>query len=371
MPSKIDWHYKNSEGTYVSATSSQTTEEKITYSITGGIGLSFETPPTQCTATVEDSGRTYRVSFNDLHDLSINTKNTVKLKLTAVWKQTESSSFYGTAQYDFLVRIQNPSKFSLSSQMVSPGDWILLSCSNISDPAKIRIQSDWCSQPTVSLRGSTAYALLPIPEDTKDISLEFEVSYGASKQLFQLPLKSSPIKEPLLQKSDLLHPTLLKEEMLGECQSLIQAVTTNTNTFFIPKEAFGNPMNDGFTVGYQHNDPILIGANETLSLIGTEFCSAEETPQAVASWNHGTVIKTGASPSFGNYVIIDHGCGLRILYGHLSRGSVSIGDVVKKGDAIGFTGTGGIATGNGFLIICTVNQELIRPDAIMGKVIPF
>ena len=86
--------------------------------------------------------------------------------------------------------------------------------------------------------------------------------------------------------------------------------------------------------------------------------------------NHGIVIQTGTDPLLGNYVLVDHGCGLRTWYGHLSDINVAIGDVVQKGESIGKTGQTGLATGNGFLFLCTVYQTLIQPEYVIGKEIP-
>lgn len=48
---------------------------------------------------------------------------------------------------------------------------------------------------------------------------------------------------------------------------------------------------------------------------------------------------------YGKKIIIDHGYGYRTLYGHLSGYSVKQGQVVKRGDLIGFSGTTGISSG--------------------------
>ena len=83
------------------------------------------------------------------------------------------------------------------------------------------------------------------------------------------------------------------------------------------------------------------------------------------------VIQTGQCDLLGTYVIVDHGCGLRTWYGHLSNLYVDVGDVVRKGDSLGQTGTGGISTGNGFVLLCSVYDTLIDPATLLGKAISF
>lgn len=53
------------------------------------------------------------------------------------------------------------------------------------------------------------------------------------------------------------------------------------------------------------------------------------------NWNYG----------FGNYCIIDHGNGIHTLYAHSQRLTVSVGDVVQKGETIGYIGDTGNTTG--------------------------
>jgi lysostaphin len=48
---------------------------------------------------------------------------------------------------------------------------------------------------------------------------------------------------------------------------------------------------------------------------------------------------------YGNVVIVHHGEGVTTSYNHLSEISVSVGDVVEKGDRLGAVGSTGQSTG--------------------------
>jgi murein DD-endopeptidase MepM/ murein hydrolase activator NlpD len=59
----------------------------------------------------------------------------------------------------------------------------------------------------------------------------------------------------------------------------------------------------------------------------------------------GKVVLASFYSGFGRAVIIDHGHGLKTLYGHTSKLLVKVGQAVKKGDVIAKVGSSGRSTG--------------------------
>jgi len=69
---------------------------------------------------------------------------------------------------------------------------------------------------------------------------------------------------------------------------------------------------------------------------GTAIYAAEDGIVEVSGWNKG---------GYGYYIIIDHGGGLKTLYGHASKLHVAAGDRVTRGDQIANVGSTGRSTG--------------------------
>ena len=59
----------------------------------------------------------------------------------------------------------------------------------------------------------------------------------------------------------------------------------------------------------------------------------------------GTVVTASGGGGYGRHVVVDHGNGVRSLYGHLSKIDVKPGQQVEKGETIGRVGSTGHSTG--------------------------
>ena len=88
---------------------------------------------------------------------------------------------------------------------------------------------------------------------------------------------------------------------------------------------------------------------------------ASTSNASVKAANSGRVIFTQFVGIFGNTVIIDHGFGLCSLYSHLSSISTTQGDMVNKGDDIGFTGFTGLAGGDHLHFSMIVHNIFVNP----------
>jgi murein DD-endopeptidase MepM/ murein hydrolase activator NlpD len=59
----------------------------------------------------------------------------------------------------------------------------------------------------------------------------------------------------------------------------------------------------------------------------------------------GTVETAGLASGYGREVVIDHGYGVKTVYGHLSGFAVTDGQQVTRGQVIGYVGMSGRSTG--------------------------
>ena len=78
--------------------------------------------------------------------------------------------------------------------------------------------------------------------------------------------------------------------------------------------------------------------------LGFDLAKLAHSPVPAA--NDGKVIWADDLGIYGNCIVIDHGFGLQTLYGHMSEFLVKKGDMVKKAQVIGKTGSTGLAGGD-------------------------
>jgi len=78
--------------------------------------------------------------------------------------------------------------------------------------------------------------------------------------------------------------------------------------------------------------------------VGFDLSVVEHNPIAAA--NDGKVVLAEYFGIYGNTVLLDHGAGLISLYGHMSQIDVKPGQMVKKNETLGKSGTTGLAAGD-------------------------
>ncbi len=93
--------------------------------------------------------------------------------------------------------------------------------------------------------------------------------------------------------------------------------------------------------------------------LGFDLAKLAHSP--IPASNDGKVIWAQDLGIYGNCIVIDHGYGLQSIYGHLSEFLVKKGDMVKKGQVIGKTGSTGLAGGDHLHFTMQVDGVQVNP----------
>jgi murein DD-endopeptidase MepM/ murein hydrolase activator NlpD len=93
--------------------------------------------------------------------------------------------------------------------------------------------------------------------------------------------------------------------------------------------------------------------------LGFDLAVTAHVPVLAA--NDGRVVWASDLGIYGNCIVLDHGYGLQSIYGHLSRIDVKVGDMLKKGQSMGHSGSTGLAGGDHVHFSMQVDGVQVNP----------
>ena len=125
--------------------------------------------------------------------------------------------------------------------------------------------------------------------------------------------------------------------------------------------AFEQMRGSKVTSGFAEQRHYLIDQREVSGAIHYGFDLASTAGARVTAANAGVVAFAGDLGIYGNCVIVDHGLGVRSLYGHLSETGVARGDDVEKGALLGRSGMTGLAGGDHLHFAILVGGAYVDP----------
>lgn len=144
-----------------------------------------------------------------------------------------------------------------------------------------------------------------------------------------------------------------KVRELDEALDALDRLKTEARRLPLANPAPGRSVTSPFGV---RTDPLL-GTAALHS--GMDFRAPTGMPAKVTA--PGVVVKAGWNGGYGRMVEVDHGNGFTTRYGHLSKISVTVGERLDAGDAIGKTGSSGRSTGPHLHYEIRHNGEAIDP----------
>lgn len=369
VPSTASWFYRLKDDNYREALNYQTTSTALSYDFSETLGLSFEDDPDSCLVRVFENGSLiYEGSRAGLSDLTIADGAALRMSVTAKWDEHDGVLFHGEVSYSFNAVLRDRAEFSLNSDTIENGGFIVLTCTNISDVSRIRFVSDTLSTPTFSVYNDNVIALIKQPKNSSNKQFEFTITYGASSKHFDVKLgdeKSVSSYTLSTNKKEVLDA--MSETSFKELYSIIDNASSHTSDTVYFRGNFSSPLTQGFSEGYTYgNSVVSSGGEKAVTAFGNEYLSTDGS-QSIKALCSGKVIAVGQCSALGNYVAVDHGLGLISWYCHLSSLDTCADKTLALNDYVGKSGDGGFADGNGVLIFFTLNGEFLDPSFLISQ----
>jgi murein DD-endopeptidase MepM/ murein hydrolase activator NlpD len=267
---------------------------------------------------------------------------------------------YTVAEGDTLGHIAE--RFGLTGGPI-PG-WDLLVWSNVPDI----VTSDDYIQPGQKLRVPTARGVVHtilLDETITDLAYLFDVT---TPEL----IAANPLRDPnlVVLGQNLLIPDPPRLPDLSPPEELVADAPLNAAATPADEPdiqaARAQPARAGFI--WPINARVVV--TQYMSArhpLGIDLGLSHAPSASIVSVAPGRVAFAGgdACCSYGLYVVVDHGDGLRTLYAHLSRISVSVGQQVSQGQVLGIAGATGRAYGVHLHFEVTRNNVRINPIPLL------
>ena len=273
-----------------------------------------------------------------------------------------------TAYEDVLAEIEDDSKGRYAIDVVDPvGGQVSFNA--------LEILSMYCAH-----MGATEYEAISIDDLTEQVKAHQDEYYSytakteTKTEMVDKIVDGVPTKVPethdyttytISYAGDNYFADTIWEEREGI--SILEQINDLTagSTVPVAEGDFGNPFNDPnwrthITSRFGKRPDVGLPGKDTTNHNGLDIAYGYGTP--ILAVQSGTVITATTSPSYGNYVVIDHGGGICTLYAHCSRLLVRVGQTVSKYDTIAEVGSTGDSTGNHLHICFIVNGQYTDPE---------
>lgn len=374
IPFSANWKYKALDGKMINAVKVNTTSEELVYDMAGALGLNFEVEPDSCTVEIYTGGIiTEKLNSSDLSSITVEPGTTLQFKVTATWEETDTSAFAGTVSYNFKALLRDRSEFIVNKTALDVGDFIVVSATNIIDTSKIQFSSspDIGFSPVFFKDGDLVRALIPFNYNLDEGLYKLTFTHGAATETVDIELSASSASflEAIYAEELSTFNTITSQSSLNELNNIINALGREGSAYIFFRTPFIDYA-DNPSLSLRYNYGTLFetaDGKSTHTLQGVEYTSTATLATSVTALNSGIVLSTGSCEYLGNFVIIEHGMGLRTVYGHLSSIAVQKGDNVARSQVIGTSGSLTDKSANGVLVMCYVFDVAVDYTKIAGQ----
>ncbi len=376
----LNWFYLVSGGTYQQYDYTPSANESLKYDVGNNFTFDFSIEPTDSNLKVYNDGELlYDGAIDQLTDLNLTRNTTLGFAITATWAQTSDSEFYGTASYNFDALVLAPAEFKLGETSIEHGDVVVLSGVNVTDPSAVKVTFEPALPneftPVFFAENDLVHALIPFSYDVPNGEYKITVSYGISTETLSLTVGESRFgfdkKASNYSASEALISTYYSEDSIAKYDALYSDICKNTESLKYFSGAFINYENAGtltskkstIRLGFTRDQILKDGRTFKHDGIDFEVKAGIDVP----AMSSGKVVYTGFCDVLGNFVVVDHGLGLKTWYAHLSEISVSVGDIVRTSQTLGKTGNTGFTIENRLHIEFTVFDIPVAPFSIWDE----
>lgn len=351
IPQSLDWRYQLFNGTY-RPMETETTDETHNYRMNARLSMSFNLEPDVIDITVYDGDNViYKDNYANLSQVSITEQKQLRFHIEAKWYEVDGKEGQGEAVYDFMATVNAPASFYLNVNTITNGEFCMITVKDKPEDEEITFVSepDLGFTPVFVEDGDYYRALVPVNCERPSGVYTFTLSCDGVTQELVLNVEDKTYASSDYNISSTIVGATRTEATLASFEEIMRPVAQSLSVAadHLFEGTFTQGVTDDvakwLTGGYGRWR--LINGSETNKYqhMGVDYLAS--VGSEVSAVNNGVVIYVGETDYSGTTVVIEHGLGLKSWYCHLSESAVQLGDTVKKGDVIAYSGESGFCDG--------------------------
>lgn len=364
-PSSTQFKYVMKGGDFIERNNTNVTGDMLTYYSSNTSLFTFSADPTYGTITAYYDGTSNSWPLYEFDPDALPKNALIKFEIDATWVKKPTSNVMGSAKYEFYIDYSPAPTFTVDKKEAIAGDFIVVTASNILDPGKISctFSGGQKTDPQFFKNGDSYVALIPLDMDMKASYYRLTLECGETKKVWNVNVKSRD-KSSSSNVYETSSP--LTEEMLADMNSLISSIGLRSSQEIFASGAFVNydaTLSEELQLMLNYGRTREFSTGLPFRMVGVEYLSFDKVDVPVI--NSGIVCAIGTDAVLGNYIVVDHGYGLKSWYCNVESITLSVGDTVAKGDKVATTGSSAFYGKNGVYLITTVLDVPVYPYALI------
>jgi murein DD-endopeptidase MepM/ murein hydrolase activator NlpD len=247
------------------------------------------------------------------------------------------------------------------SRAVAPGEIVVLTIAGASTAPRARVFGRELR--AFPGEGGAWTVLVGIDLDVKPGKYTVAIDAGADKVSHVLEVAAKQFRTRTLKVDEaFVNPSAASQLRIADEAKLIAAIWEESAKVPLWNGPFIRPVSEPANSAFGTRS--VFNGQPRSAHGGADFLSPAGTP--VKSPNGGKVLLARELYYSGNTVIVDHGMGVLSFFGHLSAMTVSRGDRVETGQAVGRVGATGRVTGPHLHWTLRVSGARVDPLALLA-----
>lgn len=373
-----NWFYTKADGSLSNFVKDKVAaEETDIYSIKvdSEIGMAFALEPDWCDVKLYIGDTLVFDNYlSELHTFDYGRDAYIKAVFTAEWYQKDSTSYYGKTIYEFYLDYDAEAMWDVSASTVSPGELVYIRLYNIADE-DFKVETDLITSEFHNIVDVSNANILLFPVSVYNKAGDYTISVISDKTRFDIPLK---VSQKSFESANISYggdnyfaAQSAFFDFMKKYDSTFENEQLWTTAFKAPVDKYDAQGKELYWVSTpRYGESVYVnGELSEYKNYGIHYvCSEQADVKACAG---GKVIFVGETEFLGNTVIIEHGFGLKSIYGFLDEVFVFADSSVEQGWRIGRTGSGGTARLPGLYLAFSVNGVYLNPFAFIDENVDF